>query len=119
MLCDSRLGYQAEVCKMMLLGKSLTGEEVATQLITSLSTELSIPQHLVVKGRASVNDVARRTISVLYNNMMDVGCFSHTLDHVGENMNTPILEEFIIQVQNRERNMCLICNMHFIASCAY
>ena len=56
---------------------------------------------------------------MLYNNMMDVGCFSHTLDHVGENMNTPILEEFIIQVQNRERNMCLICNMHFIASCAY
>ena len=41
-----------QVCKMMLLGKSLTGEEVATQLITSLSTELSIPQHLVVKCNA-------------------------------------------------------------------
>ncbi len=27
--------------------------------------------------------------------MMDVGCFAHTLDHVGENMQTPILEEFI------------------------
>ena len=86
-----------EVCRMMLLAKSLTGEEVARQLITSLSTELSIPQHLVVStmcDRASVNDVAMRTISVLYNNVMDVGCFSHTLDHVGENMNTPILEEF-------------------------
>ena len=95
-LCDSRLGYQA-VCRMMLLAKSLTGEEVARQLITSLSTELSIPQHLVVsamRNRASVNDVAMRTISVLYNNMMDVGCFSHTLDRVGENMNTQILEEF-------------------------
>ena len=86
-----------QVCRMMLLPKSLTGEEVARQLITSLSTELSIPQHLVVSAmcdRASVNDVAMRTISVLYNNMMDVGCFSHTLDRVGENMNTQILGEF-------------------------
>ena len=86
-----------EVCRMMFLVKSLTGEEVARQLMTSLSTELSIPQHLVVStmcDRASVNDVAMRTINVLYNNVMDVGCFSHTLDHVGENMNTPILEEF-------------------------
>ena len=57
-----------QVCRMMLLPKSLTGEEVARQLITSLSTELSIPQHLVVSAmcdRASVNDVAMRTISVL------------------------------------------------------
>lgn len=27
--------------------------------------------------------------------MMDVGCFSHTLDHVGERMNTPILDDFM------------------------
>ena len=50
-----------EVCRMMLLAKSLTGEEVARQLIASLSTELSIPQHLVVstmRDRALVNDVA-------------------------------------------------------------
>ena len=50
-----------EVCRMMLLAKSLTGEEVARQLIASLSTQLSIPQHLVVstmRDRASVNDVA-------------------------------------------------------------
>ena len=54
---------------MMLLAKSLTGEEVARQLITSLSTELSIPQHLVISAmcdRASVNDVAMRTISVCF-----------------------------------------------------
>ena len=27
--------------------------------------------------------------------MIDIGCFSHTLDHVGENMNTPILDDFM------------------------
>ena len=32
---------------------------------------------------------------MVYNQMLDVGCFSHTLDHVGERMRTPILDEFI------------------------
>ena len=35
-----------------------------------------------------------RTIKVVYNQLLDVGCFSHTLDHVGERMNTPILHDF-------------------------
>lgn len=75
----------------MMTGK--LSEEVARQLITSLSTELSIPANHVVafmRDRASVNNVAMRTVSVLYNSMIDIGCFSHTLDH----MNTPILNEF-------------------------
>ena len=78
----------------MILAKSLTGEECACQLITALSTVLSIASNLVLAAmgdRASVNDVAMRTISVVYNHMMDVSCFSHTLDHVGEKMQTPIL----------------------------
>ena len=81
---------------MMLLAKSLTGEEVARQLITCLSTELSIPQHLVVsmmRDRASVTTVAMRTIGVLYTHMLEVGCFSVVLG-VGEHIKTPVLEEF-------------------------
>lgn len=82
----------------MLLAKALTGEELARQLITVISTELSVPPHLVVAGmrdRATVNNVAMRTIGVIYNNIMDIGCFLHTLDHVGEKMHTPILNEFM------------------------
>lgn len=85
------------VCRLMLLAKSITGEEVARQLITVVATELSIAPNMVIaaiRDRASVNDVAMRTISVIYNQMLDVGCFSHTLDHVGERMKTPILDEF-------------------------
>ena len=81
----------------MLLAKSMKGEEVARQLITVLSTELSIASHLVMaamRDRASVNDVAMRTVAVLYNNILDIGCFSHTIDHVGERMKTPVLDEF-------------------------
>ena len=60
--------------------------EIARQIITALSTELGIASHLVIaamRDRASVNEVAMRTVTVLYNRILDVGCFSHTLDNVG------------------------------------
>ena len=86
------------VCRLMLLAKSITGEEVARQLVTILSNELSISPDKVVgamRDRASVNNVAMRTISVIFNRLMDMPCFSHTIDHVGQHMNIPILEEFM------------------------
>ena len=86
------------VCQLMLLAKSITGEECARQLVTAISTEFSISSELLVaaiRDRARVNDVAMRTISVIYNNMMDVKCFSHTLDRVGDKMATPTLDDFI------------------------
>ena len=45
-------------------------------------------------GRASVNGVAMKTLKVIYPNVLDVGCFSHTLDHVGGRFQTPNLSEF-------------------------
>ena len=36
------------ICRLMLLAKSMTGEEVAGQNNTTLSTELTIPSCLVV-----------------------------------------------------------------------
>lgn len=82
----------------MLLAKSITGKEVARNLITLLSTELSInPDKIIgaMRDRASVNNVAMRTISVIFSRFMDMPCFSHTIDHVGEHMNTPILDELV------------------------
>ena len=89
---------QQRVCRLMLLAKSMTGEEVARQLISVLSTELGLPSSHVIaaaRDRASVNSVAMRTVSILYNKLLDVGCFSHTLDHVGEHMRTPTLDTFL------------------------
>ena len=86
------------VVSFRLLSKSLTGEEVARLIVESISTELGITSQLVVAAihdRASINLVALRTIKVLYNRLFGVGCFSHTLDGVGKNMNTPVLDEFI------------------------
>ena len=94
--CDWQI--KQKVGRLMFLAKCMTGEEVAQQIITVLSTEMGVPSHLLVaamRDRASVNSVAMRTVSILYNQVMDIGCFSHTLDLVGEHMKTPILDDFI------------------------
>ncbi len=77
----------------MLLAKSMTGEEVARQLIVCLSTKLGICSNNLIASmhdRASVNNVAVRTLKIVFPQLLDIGCFSHTLDHVGENFSTPI-----------------------------
>ena len=82
---------------MQLLAKSLAGEEVARELLSVLSTEFGvISKNLlaVMHDRASVNSVAVRNMKVLYPLFMDIGCYSHTIDHVGDKFNTQILHEF-------------------------
>ena len=85
--------------RVMLLAKSLTSEEVAHQLIVCLSTEYGIGSNLLqaaMRDHASVNSVvAMRTLSIVFPNILDIGCFSHTLDHVGEHFNTPALDAFM------------------------
>ena len=84
------------LASIKLLKKSMTGEELARLLITTLSTSLGTESNLLIaatRDRASVN-VAIQTLSLVYPIMLDVGCFSHTLDHVGERFNTPVLHEF-------------------------
>ncbi len=81
----------------MLLSKSVTGEELAREIISTLSTQVQIQHHLLVasmRDRAAVNNVAMQTVRVLYSKVFDIGCFSHILDHVGEKFNTPVLKEF-------------------------
>ena len=88
--------YSATCCKA--LAKSLTDEEVAHQLIVSLTTELGIESEKLIAAmydRASVNNVAIRTSSIVFPKVLDIGCFSHTLDHVGEHLKIPVLEEFL------------------------
>ena len=95
---DDDWNIKQHAVRFMLLAKSLTGEEVAHQLIVCLSTEYGIQSNLLqaaMRDQASVNSVAMRTLSIVFPNVLDIGCFSHTLDHVGEHFNTPILDEFI------------------------
>ena len=43
---------------------------------------------------ASTNNVAMRSIRILYLSLLDIGCYSHAIDHVGEKCFTPTLHEF-------------------------
>ena len=89
-------------------------EVIAQQIIVILSTEFGISSNLIVAAmcdRTSVYDVAMRTIKVVYNELLDVGCFSHILNHVGERMNTPILHDFCntwIALFSRSPRSCLL-----------
>uniref|UniRef100_A0A1X7TZC1 Uncharacterized protein n=1 Tax=Amphimedon queenslandica TaxID=400682 RepID=A0A1X7TZC1_AMPQE len=47
-----------------------------------------------MRDRASVNNVAKKTLLVVYPNLLDVGCFAHTLDRVGDNFQVPHISEF-------------------------
>ena len=88
---------QQKVCRLMLLAKAVTGEEVDRQVFTVISTELSVPGERVIAAmsdRASLNNVAMCTLSIIYHNIVDVGCFSHTLDNAKNRMNTLILNNF-------------------------
>lgn len=84
--------------RVQLLVKSMTGEEIARELVNVISVEYGIGVNRLLAAmhdRASANTVAMTTIKVLYPNMFDVGCYSHTLDHVGERFKTPVLDDFI------------------------
>ena len=84
--------------RLQLLAKSLTGEEIARELITVLSVGYGINPNLLLSAMrdgASSNNAAMRTLNVVYPHVFDVACFSHTLDRVGSHFNTPVLLEFI------------------------
>ena len=48
-----------------------------------------------MRARATSNEVAISTIKQLYPNILDIGCFFHTLDNDGGKFNLMILEELI------------------------
>ena len=89
--------WEQRLVRIQLLSKSMTGEEIARELINVLSVTYSIGSDQLIaamRDRAAVNNVAMRTLAVVYSKLLDVGCFSHTIDRVGQHFKTPILSEF-------------------------
>ena len=78
----------------------MTGEEIAQVVMDTLSREYAtciLPNCLLACMRdcAAVKNVAVRFIKVLYN-ILDVRCFSHTLDLVGDKVCVPTLSDFML-----------------------
>ena len=63
---------------MQMLAKSLSGEEIARELITVLSVTYHIhPDNLMgaMRDRASINNVAMHTLLIVCPKVVDSGCF--------------------------------------------
>ena len=77
---------------------TMTGEEIAREVISILQVAYGIGAKQLLAcmhDRASVNACAMRTIKVVFPHIVGVGCYSHTIDLVGEKFDTPILDKFI------------------------
>ena len=94
---DSGWCIQQKLIRLNMLAKSLTGDEIARELINTLSVDYGVKSESVVAimhDCASANKVAMRTLQVLYPAVLGIGCFSHTLNRVGEKFNAPHVNDF-------------------------
>lgn len=65
-----------------MLSKSLTGEEIARELISILSVTYGIHSNILLaamRDRGSTNNIAMETLKIVYPSIVDTGCFSHTM----------------------------------------
>ena len=82
-----------------MLEKSLCGEELAREFISVLSVKYSVATNQLiacVRDWSTVNNTAVRILKTVYPQLIDIGCFSHTTDHIDEHFVTPNLSEFVI-----------------------
>lgn len=84
--------------RVQMLAKSVMGEELARELISVLSVAYSIKPNMLLaamRDGASVNNAAICTLKIVYPLLIDVHCFSHAIDRVGNHFQTPTLTEFM------------------------
>ena len=89
---------QHRLVQMEFLEKCLTGaQETAHRIISALSISCGIEPELpiaAVTDGTAVNDAAICAVRGVYPQVMDMKCFSYTLNLVCEKFNTPILSSF-------------------------
>ncbi len=81
---------------MVNLKKSLCGTEMSTELTELLNRSGIEPSNLIgpVSDCVSSNLVARTVMSVMYKGALQMGCFAHSIDHVGEHFLLPLEHQF-------------------------
>ena len=89
---------KVRLVRFQLVKSSVNGDELARIILDVLHQKLNVPQGCLFTAmgdRAPVNTKALSTVSILYPEMLDVGCISHFLDRVGTKYNTPVLKQFM------------------------
>ena len=81
-----------------LFCQACRGEEIARELISVLQVQYGVCSNSLVAAmhdRASTNKVTMRFVSVMYPGVVDISCFSHTINNAGSCFKTPHLNEFL------------------------
>ena len=88
---------QQRLVRLQLLAKFLKGE-LARELISVLARQYNVQKNnllAAMRDGASVNAAAMRTVKVIFPKVIDVCCFSHTIDRVGVHFNIPTVRRFL------------------------
>ena len=94
---DSQWNVQQRLIRLQVLGKSLKSNELAQCLIQSLAVEYSIRPGLLLaamKDGAPVNRAALEQVKFYFPQLLDITCFSHTIDNVGKHFEFRVLDRF-------------------------
>lgn len=94
---DSQWNVHQRLIRFQVLAKSLHANELAQCLIQDLAVDFATqPGALLaaMKDGASVNQAALRQVSFYFLKVLDVTCFSHTINNVGKHFEFCVLDTF-------------------------
>ena len=80
-----------------ILAKAMKGEELAQRLMSCLAVEYKFGPSMVIgamRDGVSVNGAALHQLSFFYPELLDIVCFSHTIDNVGNHFEFQVLDLF-------------------------
>ena len=87
--------------RVHVLAKSLNGQQLAREIISVLVGELQYPGHIAVaavRGGARVNGAAIGIFKdVMYPDITNIICLSHSLDNIGKHFDTELLDSILHQ----------------------
>ena len=96
---DSEWAIQQRLVRFHTLPKSLNASQLARELLTCILTQLNVKQDMLVgavRDGAAVNGAAIRHVKeIMYPDVVDIVCASHTLDNIGKHFQTATLDEFV------------------------
>ena len=94
---DDEWNVQQRLIRLQVLAKSLKANELAQCLIQSLAVEYSIRPGVLpaaMKDGVAVNHAALEQVKFFFPQLLDITCFSHTIDNVGKHFEFRVLDRF-------------------------
>ena len=94
---DNDWNITQRLVRIEVCSKSVNANQLAQVLNQCLSVEYGVRGNSLLaamRDGASVSQAALNIVSFIFPNMVNVVCFSHTLDNVGNHSEIPNLKEF-------------------------